>query len=211
MVAWFNSLTQLQSIFAYIAVPATLLLILQTILLLFGLYGNDGDADYDNLDYEGEHDFDGDGDIDSDNDIVDHGLRLFTVRGLVAFFSIMGWTGIVLSKNNVNDVISVIIAIIAGAIAMFFTAFVIKMAVRLQSDGTMDIKNTLGVSGTVYLPIPPERKDKGKVNLVLQGQFGEFDAVTDEKTPLPYGTEITVIGVSGMNRFTGASPRKVCE
>ncbi|MBQ7647234.1 MAG: hypothetical protein IJS94_08200 [Clostridia bacterium] len=217
MVEWFNNLTELQRIFAYIAIPSTLLLIVQTIMLLFGLHGHDGDSDSNDFGYEssdGGVDIDGDGvpdfdpDIDADGNGIpdrlegaanDHGLRLFTVRGLVAFFSIMGWTGIVLSKNELPNVWAIIIAIIAGAAAMLITALVLKFALKLQSDGTMDIKNALGVSGTVYITVPAERKDKGKVNLVLQGQYGEFDAVTDEKDALTYGTEVTVIGVSGAN------------
>lgn len=46
MVAWWNSLTGLEQAFAYLAIPATLILVIQTLLLLFGL-GHDGDADVD--------------------------------------------------------------------------------------------------------------------------------------------------------------------
>ena len=46
MAAWWNSLTGLQQIFACIGIPATLVLVVQTILLLFGI-GDGSDADVD--------------------------------------------------------------------------------------------------------------------------------------------------------------------
>ena len=42
MVEWWNALTGLERCFAYVAIPATLVLAIQTVLLLIGL-GN-GDA-----------------------------------------------------------------------------------------------------------------------------------------------------------------------
>ncbi len=48
MLNWWNSLDALQHFFAYVAIPATLILCIQTILLLFGLgAGGDGDLDSD--------------------------------------------------------------------------------------------------------------------------------------------------------------------
>ena len=38
MSAWWESLTWLERLFAYVAFPATLLLILQTLMLLFGSF-----------------------------------------------------------------------------------------------------------------------------------------------------------------------------
>ena len=37
MIGWWNGLTDLQRIFALVGIPATLVLVVQTILLLFGL------------------------------------------------------------------------------------------------------------------------------------------------------------------------------
>ena len=107
MVAWWNSLTGLEQAFAYLAIPATLILVIQTLLLLFGL-GHDGDADVDfepdtsGLDLDGDlPELDGDvplpGEVDAGTDTIwdgdhvdtapDAGLRIFTIRGFVAFFS----------------------------------------------------------------------------------------------------------------------------
>ena len=46
MINWWNSLELTQQIFACIAIPSTLILLIQTILLLIGI-GNGSDADPD--------------------------------------------------------------------------------------------------------------------------------------------------------------------
>ena len=51
----------------------------------------------------------------------------------------------------------------------------------------------------MYITVPPQRRSKGKVNLLVQGKLEELDAVTDEEAPLPFGTEVVVTGISGGN------------
>lgn len=75
---WWAGLTLLQQSFAAVAIPATVLLLLQTVLLLFGLGGHDadhGECDHDfdhdldhDLDHDFDHDFDHDPDLDHDAD-----------------------------------------------------------------------------------------------------------------------------------------------
>ncbi len=215
MLNWWNSLDALQHFFAYVAIPATLILCIQTILLLFGLgAGGDGDLDSDTSGLDT-----GDGtapdldapDLDTpDADVPDSwdgegghtlepdpGLRIFTIRGLVAFFSVFGWAGLALSRSGMSGGLSTLIAFLLGLGAMVVLALMLRGALRLQSDGTMDLKNALGLCGTVYLTVPPRRQGTGKITLVLQGQLGEFEALTDEEEPLKTGQSVQVVGLSG--------------
>ena len=207
MLNWWNSLDALQHFFAYVAIPATLILCIQTILLLFGLgAGGDGDLDSDTSGLDT-----GDGtapdldapdldtrDGESGHDLAhDPGLRIFTIRGLVAFFSVFGWAGLALSRSGVPGGVSTLIAFLLGLGAMVVLALMLRGALRLQSDGTMDLKNALGLCGTVYLTVPPRRQGTGKITLVLQGQLGEFEALTDEAEPLKTGQSVQVVGLSG--------------
>ncbi|HBL83338.1 MAG: hypothetical protein A2Y17_05380 [Clostridiales bacterium GWF2_38_85] len=207
MFEWWESLTQLERIFAYIAVPSTVLLLVQVILTAIGISGHsDADVGQDGSDFDasGHDGFDGSQDGSGVHDghfdaASDPGLHLFTLRGIIAFFSIFGWTGIMISRNNGGVALSVFGAIVAGAIALFVIAFIFKWMMKLQSDGSVDYKNALGLSATVYITIPPARSDKGKINTLLQGAYMEIDAVTDEETPIKYGEEVVVIGLSGNN------------
>ena len=70
---------------------------------------------------------------------------------------------------------------------------------ELRSDGNLDNRNALGVSGKVYLTVPAKRGGEGKVNILLQGSYVERNAVTDEAEPLTTGSEIVVIGLSGQS------------
>ena len=209
MIEWFESLTAFQRFFAYIAIPSTLILAIQTILLVFGLAGGGGEADGDAPDTgfgDGpDGDLDGDfGDFDGDvdaghgvHDIPDAGLRLFTVRGFIAFFTVFGWGGLALLRSGVSAGLSAILAGVMGFCSMLAMAVIFKLCMRLQSDGTMRLPNAIGQSGSVYLTIPPRREGRGKVEVLVQDQMRELDAVTDEGEALPTGCEVVVVAVSG--------------
>ena len=117
---WFNDLTSLQQIFACVAIPATVILAIQTILLLFGFGEHDTDHDMD-LDHHGDIDHGHDGAHHSD------GVRIFTVRGLVAMFAVGGWLGIAMVDLGVSNALSVIIAIIGGFLALLLVAVVLTL------------------------------------------------------------------------------------
>jgi hypothetical protein len=84
MLNWWNNLDLIQQIFAIFAVPATVILLIQTVLLLLGMGGEDGGDMPDAVEDEAP-------DLAESSDA---GLRIFTVRGLVAFFAVGGWVGI---------------------------------------------------------------------------------------------------------------------
>lgn len=232
MQIWWASLTIAEQVFALVALPATLILILQLILLLAGMGHHDSDADTDHdagfdadhdhdfsFSHDGsdlDHDFDHDLDHDFDHDAgghegvfgeneapqvhhADSGLRLFSVRGVIAFFAVAGWTGLAISRSGASLPLSIGAAVVAGFAVMLLLAVAMVYFYRLQTSGNMDLRNTVGQSGTVYLTIPPARREQGKVNLMVQGQYTELSAVTDDPEPLITGTQVTVVGVSGAN------------
>lgn len=190
MAEWWISLGNAGQIFACIAIPATLILLLQTLLTLFGLGSDNGDADTDT-------DFDDADEAFHDHDAFDGGLRVFTLRGFIAFFSIMGWVGMICCELEIGLALSIIISAASGFLMMIVIAALMKWLMGLQYDGTENIRAALGVSGTVYMRVPPSRSGKGKVNAIIQGKLSEKYAVTDEETMINYGEEITVVGISG--------------
>ena len=125
------------------------------------------------------------------------GLRIFTVRGLITFFTIFGWSGLSMLRNGIQPALSIILAFLLGVIAMVITALITRSFLRLQSDGTIDIRNAIGQSGSVYLTVPAGRQGKGKVNVVVQERLSEFEAVTDAAEPIRTSAEVVVVGVSG--------------
>lgn len=209
MMEWWSTLTALERIFATIAVPATLILIVQTVMTILGFGGDsDGEAPDDleldtDSDLEVDTDADSDVDTDSDSDGGDHSsdleLRIFTLRGFVAFFAIFGWSGLCMLKGGVHTLLSIGLAVVFGFLAMLAVAAVVYFALYLQSDGTMDPRNAVGKEATVYLTIPPKRGGKGKVNVLVQERLTELPAVTDSESAIPSGGEVVVVELLDQN------------
>ncbi len=222
MAEWWNALTAAERFFAYVAIPASVLLVIQIILQLVGVVGH-GDADHGGGDghdfadanhadscelgiaHDGEapdmhidahdaHGFHG-GHGGHDGQDHDPGLRLFTFRGLVAFFAIGGWAGLALLRADAGIALAAFTSIVAGLAAMAGLAWLLREALRLQSDGSVDIENAIGMTGTAYLPIPAARGGKGKVTLVVQERLCEYEAVTDDGATIPTGAAIRVTRV----------------
>ena len=207
MQAWWDALDVLGKIFALIAIPSTLILVVQTILMFLGL-GGDGGADAVGEDIPSEMpDTDVPGGIfgddvprgtDIDGDISEEpGLKILSFRTIVAFLAVFGWVGIELLKLGAGSAIAITVGIAAGIIIMVVMALLIRELFKLQSNGNVDMRNAVGASGTAYIPIPAQRSGKGKVTVTFQNTSCECDAVTDEKEDIPSYSEVLVIGISG--------------
>ena len=109
MDQWWNSLSLLAQVFYIIAIPATVVMVIQSILLLFGI--GDGDADFDLPDTDLP-----DGSLPAGMDGSD-GLSLFSIRGVTAFFAVGGWMGVVLVKRGWPEAVCIVAAFAAGAAA----------------------------------------------------------------------------------------------
>ena len=222
MVEWWSALSDLERFFALVAVPSTLLLLIQTVLLLLGMGGHGHDdanlesdtsglgsdvLEADSIDTDGS---DGGVDFDRghDHSLGDHGLRIFTMRGFIAFFSIFGWCGLACLQGGIGVPLAMGISILAGIISMMSIAILLKGALKLQSTGTVSLTNAVGKSGTVYIRIPASRAERGKVNLLVQESFIEADALTDETFDLQTGREVTVVGLANPNTLLVAARPK---
>lgn len=233
LVLWWQSLSLLEQILLYIAVPATLILLIQTILLFVGgVAGGDADADascdgevLDSgvMDVGDGLDLDGDGipDLELDADLdaaapdaggdapgdggVPHGeaahaasgLHVLTVRGVIAFLTLFGWSGLAFCQTGMPALLAVFLAVPVGLAGMVAIALLLREALKLQYDGTLDLRNAVGLEGSVYLTVPARRAAPGKVNVLVQSQLREFEALTDSETPIPTGAEILVTALAG--------------
>lgn len=181
MIAWWNEMTLVQQIFALIAIPSTLIMLIQAILLIVGVGGGE------------DIDLDGDGDPDVEID-GDSGFALFSVRGVVSALAVMGWVAVALI-DDMNDVLAIIIAVVAGLLTLIGTALLMRTFSRLQYSGNVDVENAVGKVGQVYIPIPAEAHGTGKVTITLQEQYVELDALTNAKEKLTTGTYVRVVAV----------------
>lgn len=205
-VEWWNMLDAATQVFYCIAIPATLVLLVQTVLIFIG-FGDSGDG-IDDVGLEdamdgisdthvGEGIFGEDGVTEIEDASAFDGLRIFTVRGIVAFFVVFGWVGVALRSAGVGLLITIPAAFLSGAAAMVGIAYLLRAVLKLRSDGTADNRNAVGAHCKVHLTVPPARSGAGKVHVMLQGSYVERNAVTDDDSPIPTGSEAVVVGTSG--------------
>ncbi|MCH5142200.1 MAG: NfeD family protein [Clostridiales bacterium] len=165
MVEWYNGLSTFEQVYFWIALVASVFLVVQIILLCFSSFGGDVDLD-------------GDGEIDV---AVDSGVSLFTTKSLTAFLSIGGWAGL-LTCSAVEPYLqwlSIIVALVAGGAAWAGVYFALRGIAKMQCNGALQTEKLVGQRATVYVSIPQKRSGRGKITLEAQGKFTELDAVTD--------------------------------
>lgn len=184
MSAWWNSLGITGQIFALIAIPSTLVLVVQTILLFFGI----GDGAGDSGDIPMLH-----GDM-PDNDIGDgDGLTVFSIRGIVAMLCVGGWSGLAMYQAGWELWLVILLAVVFGVAALVAIGYMMRGIMKLQDSGNIDLGSAVGKSGKVYIPIPADMAGSGKVNLTLQERFIEAEAVTACGRVIKTGETVRVI------------------
>ncbi len=211
---WWSSLSLMKQFFLMVAVPSTVILLIQSVMTFIGLGDHGADGSDSNAgggaNASGGHFDTGGHDVGSSGGHLDghaahanvqHGMdgfRFFTVRGIIAFLAVFGWTGAAL-MDAVIPVLVFLFAFLAGLTAMVLIGLAFYAIVKLQAQGNLDYRFSIGLQGEVYLPVPPDRSGMGKVSITLQERLVEADAITDDKERLPTGSRIRVVGLSGNN------------
>lgn len=172
------SLTSARGIFCLIAWMATLLSVGMMLVSFF--------ADL------------GDGDVDAD---IDHGgeTGLFSARALIGFLLGFGWGGYMAVQSGLGVWGAVVVGLVLGLVMFFAIAAVIRFIYGLKSDGSHDFsQNSLvGMTGTVYVTIPPAGEWGGQVQVSREGsQLITMPAVQQGDKPLPAQTPIKVVGAA---------------
>lgn len=205
MTQWWNELGLLKQIFYTIAVPSTIILVIQSILTVIGI--SDFGVDLDGVDGIDTDGFDGIDGIDGFEDVEigdisettgDNSFagdfRFFTMRGIIAFFTIFGWTGATLA-GLINPVVVVLVALASGLLAMLIIGYIFYGMTLLQSSGNIQYENCIDQIGEVYLTIPPQKLGKGKVTVKVQERLIEVNAITYDDQPIKSGENIKIIDI----------------
>jgi hypothetical protein len=181
--SWWQNLADFDKIFWGIALLFSLLFLLQTIL---SFAGGDGDSSFG----------DADASIDGDHGI---GYGFFTIKNMVAFFTIFGWTGLALIKGNASKGVTIAVALAAGVAIVLMMLFLFRSMSKLKQSGTLLIGNAVGKTAEVYLFIPAKREGFGKVHIQLQGSLRELNAITDDEEAIATGRIIKVTAIVNNN------------
>ena len=196
MTEWWNELGTLKQIFYTVAVPATIILVIQSIMSIIGLSDFETDMDgMDGIDTDGIDNLNGvDFDETSGDSAFAGDFRFFTIRGIIAFFTIFGWSGAALA-GKIFPAAVVGVALTSGLLAMLAIGYLFYGMTKLQSSGNIHYDNCIGKYGEVYLTIPPNKQGKGKVTLKVQERLIEVNALTYDEKPIKSGDNIKVIDI----------------
>lgn len=176
MEDWFTALTLFEKIYWVTALVSSVIFLVLIVMTLIG-----GDAD----DMGG----DVDAEVEADGGI---GFQFLSFKNLMGFFTIFGWSGISCLDNGLSTGLTVFISVICGLIMMTAMAALFYYLAKLQSSGTLKLKNALHQIGEVYLTIGANRSSIGKVSISVQGTLRELEALTDEKDDLTQGNVVKV-------------------
>ena len=181
MSLWWNALTAAQQIFYGIAFLGTFLVILQTILLTTGVH----------LDHQA--------DLGSGDSGHPSGLHILSIRTLVAFLAGFGWAGVVALACGGSLNVAIMAALLVGLGMAYSILALMRGMSRLTHDGTINYRNAIGLTATVYITIPPAGATGGQVEAMIQGRLAVVSAITQNATALASGTIVRVVDVATTN------------
>ncbi len=177
-----ENLDPLLKMFWYVAIPTSLIFIIQTIMTFVGADATDGiDADFDG-------DFDG----------SDAPFQLFSLRNLINFLLGFSWTGISFYSLIPNKFLLVLLSLAIGILFIYLFFMIIKQVQKLAEDNSFKISSTLNKTAEVYLPIPGKKSGKGKIMISINGAFHELDAMT-EHDKIASNTIVKVVKIENEN------------
>jgi hypothetical protein len=174
----------METVYIGCAAAGGTVLVLQTVLLLFGGGTHDGDFHLDH----GDIGQSGSGETHA----TDTGIGLFSVRTIAAFmtfFGLVGWYGL---GAGWSPLVTIGAALVAGFVMLFAVAWMFHAQKKLAASGTVDLAGAVGHPARVYLRIPEKNAGKGKITLVLQGRSVELNAFTNG-APIATGAEVRVV------------------
>ena len=178
----FGEATGLELLFAASALVGGILFLLWFVLMMVGGFAADI--------FEGLLGMDGVGDLGADAS-----FKALTFQGLMAFLMFFGLAGLYTLKSTETQTLAIAVGGIAGFASMYGTGKLFHLFVGLQSDGTVEISESLGATGTVYLRIP--ENGAGQVQVNFGGSMRTMKARSQDGTGIDTGVVIEVLETMG--------------
>lgn len=174
---FFDQMAPLLKAFWYIALPASLIFIIQSVMTFIGADASDGlEADF-----------------DSNLDGADSPFQLFSFRNMINFLLGFSWSGISF-YDKINNSFLILISCVIGIAFVTLFFIIIRQVEKLAENNSFLIKNCLNKTAEVYLTIPGLLSGKGKVLISIKGSVRELDAIT-EGEKIETGKLVIVSGI----------------
>ncbi len=176
MKEFFSNMDSTLQIYWYIAIAASIIFIIQTIMTFMGADSDTGvDADF-----------------DSNFDDAGSSFQLFSLRNLINFLLGLGWAGVGLYYSFDNKIILSLVAALIGCVFVALFFFIMRAMMRLAEDNSFNIEDTVGKTADVYTNIPANNKGKGKVFVSVNGSTRELTAMNPSDMDLKTGMVVRI-------------------
>lgn len=195
MNAWFVSLETIDKVFLLFAIAGGALFALRLVMAFATGAGLDdgGDADASHVGAANTGDA-----VHGHDGTADLAFKLLSFQGMTAFFMMFGLVGLALRRAHAMPAIGAVAGgLAAGMLAVWLIGRIFVLFSRLQSSGTLNLRNAVGAEGTVYLALPAQ--GTGKVQVVVQGRLQVLDAASRDGQPVPTATRVRVVELRGAN------------
>ena len=186
MIDWWNSLPFEQMVYYAIGIIALVMVTIHLLLALVGFGGDGADAGF-----------------DPEIGDVDHGggIGFLSSQTIAAFFTAFGWVGVAASKQGLNSLFVVALAMTGGVISMLAMYYILRSMLRLQSKGNLNYENAVGQEAVVYVTIPGSDKDGGQIEITIQGRMRTAPARSIAPGELKSGQRVRVTGMLGPTSY----------
>lgn len=148
------------------------------------------------------------GDLDIDPDIGDSSdaFQILSIQSIASFAMGFGWGGLgALRGFGWEGPPVVIVAVACGVGMVWMLALLLKGVSDLQSNGNIDLSQTVGKEGEVYSLIPAG--GRGQIQLVVSDRLRMYNAVAAANgdaghDEIPSGSRVRVIATNPDNTVT---------
>ena len=125
---------------------------------------------------------------------ADASFKALTFQGIMAFLMFFGLGGLyILEGDSDANTLAIVVGSVTGFGSMYGTGKLFQLFVALQSDGTIDMDDSIGSVGTIYLRIP--EGGVGQIQVESGNAMRTYNAKTDDGQPMTTGEFAEVIDV----------------
>jgi hypothetical protein len=165
METWWSSMDIMLQIAWVIALITSLIFVIQMIMTFVGMDSN--------------ADFSTDMGDPSISETTSTPFQLFTFRNFINFFLGFSWSYIVFSGMLLSQFWIILISVLVGLFVVAGVMFIFVALSRMEESGNISIVQTVGLTASVYIPIPAHKEGKGKIQISVQNSVREYDAMTE--------------------------------
>ena len=177
MMEFFDQLTGLELFYLMMITAGGTVFLMRLILMFF--VGTDGDPSA------------ADASLADSSDAM---LRYVSIQSLSSFALVGGLAGFWAERTFHNSMVSVLLALFAGALMVFIMVRITMLLMKLQTKGNLEITDAVGKEGTVYLTIPEE--GMGQIDFNMQGRKLFRKAASETGQRIATGTKVRIVRVT---------------